>query len=434
MLTFPAPKAASLNSTPSCCPDELAARPLSPQAQTVLTFAAIATFFIATLAVAAASVFFILRDDLINSALSRHAQMQHAYEDRINALRSKVDLVTSRQLLDQRKVEQRVEKLLSQQRELSRRAASVNRAHSRSRLTTGSTSVPSPKIVPSGSGTPLRKSFLDGESGLRLGSLGGLRGGSNLNSQRRASVATTTGGLSLAQTGATFDRLERTLQTAAAQQIASLEILRDGALKKARRLRSLLASKRIKVPGSPSSKSGIGGPLIEANGTLTDQGPFAQAEAALNVALKDLSRVQRIARRVPHGNPTPGSAISSQFGTRRDPFTGRRAIHAGLDYRAKTGTPIYATAGGKIIRAGRRGGYGKLVEISHGNGMSTRYAHMSRINVTKGSRVKRGQMIGRVGSTGRSTGPHLHYEVRRNGRPVNPIHYVRFGKKLRPLL
>jgi len=121
--------------------------------------------------------------------------------------------------------------------------------------------------------------------------------------------------------------------------------------------------------------------------------------------------------------PTEGW-ISSSFGYRTSPFTGKREFHKGLDISTPTGTPIYAPAKGLVVNAGRRGGYGLRVSIDHGAGVITRYGHMHRISVKPGQTVTRGELIGYVGSTGRSTGPHLHYEVRLNGLPVDPMRYI----------
>ena len=126
--------------------------------------------------------------------------------------------------------------------------------------------------------------------------------------------------------------------------------------------------------------------------------------------------------------------VSSGFGPRRDPFHRRRAFHSGMDFKAPTGTPVRATGAGKITKVGRQGGYGLTVEVHHGNGIVTRYAHLSRILVKRGQKVVAGQAIGRVGSTGRSTGPHLHYEVRVDNRAVNPARFLRAGDELRQTL
>ena len=109
---------------------------------------------------------------------------------------------------------------------------------------------------------------------------------------------------------------------------------------------------------------------------------------------------------------------------KNDPFTGYRQMHHGLDIANHRGTPIIATADGRVSSVGRNSGLGKIVAIDHGYGFRTRYAHLSEIKVKRGQRVKRGDVIGLMGSTGYSTGPHLHYEVIRNGKTVNPIKYI----------
>ena len=133
-------------------------------------------------------------------------------------------------------------------------------------------------------------------------------------------------------------------------------------------------------------------------------------------------RMRRLAA-TPDVRPVPGF-FSHGYGWRKDPFTGRREFHQGVDIVADRGTSVIATADGVVSRAERYMGYGKMVHLSHGYGMATRYAHLSEILVRPGQRVRRGDVIGRVGSTGRSTGPHLHYEVFRAGRRVDPRRYL----------
>lgn len=115
--------------------------------------------------------------------------------------------------------------------------------------------------------------------------------------------------------------------------------------------------------------------------------------------------------------------MSSGYGYRRDPIYGSSKFHAGLDFAAKNGTPVFATADGKVVAADRKSSYGNCIDIDHGYNYTTRYAHLSKVLVKSGEDVKRGQLIGRVGSTGKSTGPHLHYEVRFKDEPQNPVNY-----------
>ena len=161
-----------------------------------------------------------------------------------------------------------------------------------------------------------------------------------------------------------------------------------------------------------------GGPLL----LLTTGGSNAidPRFARLGASLERMSGLEHALAGIPNTLPASLEFISSGFGYRSDPFTGGGAFHAGLDFRGPIGAPIYAAASGTVSYAGARSGYGNCVEISHGNGLLTRYAHMSRIESHVGQAVKPGEVIGRIGSTGRSTGPHLHFEVRINDQPVNP--------------
>ncbi len=129
-------------------------------------------------------------------------------------------------------------------------------------------------------------------------------------------------------------------------------------------------------------------------------------------------------RSVPSIRPVSGGAISSLFGRRRDPFTGQWEPHSGLDFRAPIGTPVYSTAEGKVINTSRQPGFGKVLIIDHGNGYRTLYAHLHRFYVKKGQEIKRGDPIGEVGNTGRSTGSHLHYEVIKDKKHRDPLDYM----------
>ncbi|MGP1354384.1 MAG: M23 family metallopeptidase [Parasphingopyxis sp.] len=161
----------------------------------------------------------------------------------------------------------------------------------------------------------------------------------------------------------------------------------------------------------------------------TAQNTHAGAESsevrALFASWRQDERQRRGVMAIPSAEPvTNGYRMSSGFGMRRHPVLGGRRMHNGLDMAGPVGTPIYATADGIVGRAQWLGSYGKYVEINHGGEIQTRYAHLSRILVEPGARVTRGQLIGRMGSTGRSTGSHLHYEVRISGRAVNPMPFM----------
>jgi murein DD-endopeptidase MepM/ murein hydrolase activator NlpD len=167
-----------------------------------------------------------------------------------------------------------------------------------------------------------------------------------------------------------------------------------------------------------SSKAAMGGPL-ERLSTGRD-GSIDPRFERLGLSLARMEALDRSLAGIPQYRPANVEMLTSSFGGRRDPFTGAAAFHAGLDFRGPVGAPIYAAAKGKVSYVGQRSGYGNVVEISHGNGLVTRYAHMSHFASRVGEEVAPGDVIGAIGSTGRSTGPHLHFEVRINGRAVNP--------------
>ena len=164
-----------------------------------------------------------------------------------------------------------------------------------------------------------------------------------------------------------------------------------------------------------------GGPFVPWKGDKDAQSPELKQ---LSQALAHLDLVERSLLAIPSAKPTATPMLSSSYGYRRDPFNGHAAFHAGLDFPGHMGQPILAAARGKVVFVGRRQGYGNAVEVDHGSGILTRYAHLSGFDVRVGDSVTRGQKIARMGSTGRSTGTHLHFEVRVNGAPVNPRRFL----------
>ena len=179
---------------------------------------------------------------------------------------------------------------------------------------------------------------------------------------------------------------------------------------------------------------GLGGPLIEGKDPKAlaavldvDEG-FAGRIQHAAASLGEMRVLSTALEKVPLAAPTASAARSSGFGVRFDPFTGRPAFHSGLDFAGGLSTPIFSTGPGVISFTGVRTGYGNTIEIDHGGGFKTRYAHLQAIAVGVGQRVAVGQRIGAMGSTGRSTGPHLHYEIWVDGRPQNPDRFLRAGE------
>ncbi len=169
---------------------------------------------------------------------------------------------------------------------------------------------------------------------------------------------------------------------------------------------------------SMDDRSAMGGPLIALlPGSKESVDPRFRR---LGLSLARMDALQQGLEGIPQVIPAAAQYISSGFGYRSDPFEGSAAFHAGLDFKAPMGAPVFSAARGRVAFVGQRNGYGNCVEVDHGNGLLTRYAHMSAFHARLGDPVAAGQVIGAVGSTGRSTGPHLHFEVRLNGQPVNP--------------
>lgn len=198
----------------------------------------------------------------------------------------------------------------------------------------------------------------------------------------------------------------------------------------------------VPVPASAKTTPGQGGLLIgnrpltleELNQTLADLEAVSNTKADLLTVMESRLFDQKIAKiMLPTAQPVPGSHLGSAFGWRIDPITGRSALHTGLDFQADPGTPILAAAGGVVVVQEFHAAYGNMVEIDHGKGLITRYAHASAIFVKKGDLVKRGQKIAAVGSTGRSTGPHLHFELLADGTPQDPQKFLVTGGSVMPV-
>ena len=176
----------------------------------------------------------------------------------------------------------------------------------------------------------------------------------------------------------------------------------------------------------PPTAGGVGGaPGRALNRSLTHdlERRVSSGEARLRGLLQRTIAQQALLRTVPSRWPARGW-VTSRFGVRRDPYTGRLSFHKGLDIANRRGTPIRAPADGLVVFAGRRQGFGKVMMLDHGNGFRTRFAHLHRFRTAAGKRVRRGDHIGDMGATGRATGPHLHYEVRLKGVPVNPGRFL----------
>ncbi|QIE55350.1 peptidoglycan DD-metalloendopeptidase family protein [Pikeienuella piscinae] len=226
----------------------------------------------------------------------------------------------------------------------------------------------------------------------------------------------------ISERAARQDRLFTQLEDAAAASLGSLEsVFEETGVK----LDPILDAVR-------REHGGAGGPFLPADEVeaLSEDADDAPRLAALMSNLERVNLLRIAADRMPFGRPATSVRYTSPFGVRQDPINGRRARHTGLDMAGRRGSPIHATAAGKVAYVGWRRGYGKVVEIEHAFGYETVYAHLNRTRVKVGAHVERGDRIGDMGSTGRSTGTHLHYEVRIDGTPVNPVKYIEAARNV----
>ena len=206
---------------------------------------------------------------------------------------------------------------------------------------------------------------------------------------------------------------QETVATVQEEKESLLTAAVDELNQKSQLIEKFLGSIGIKLPKDKNSSSRhSGGPFIQPPELVRDE------------LLFKADKYLKAIRYLPLGRPVQGP-ISSGFGKRKDPLNRRTAYHTGIDFRGDKGEKIYATADGVIVNAFRNGGYGNFVLIDHGNGYQSAYAHMQKYLVHKGDKVKRGQTIGMIGNTGRSTGSHLHYEIQRAGVPINPYKFLK---------
>lgn len=377
-----------------------------------------------------ATSYLVLRDDLIGATMARQARMQHDYEDRIASLRAQVDRVTSRQLLDQQVVEDKVDKLLEQQMALTSRHGKLGSLFDRAENSglSEKTAIPAQSYAPDAKD---KRAALSGAAQAIESQLAGNGEPADVvpdNTTLAYIPARETMG---DRADRVFSKMTLSLKGIEQKQRDRVEQLTADAGDAANAISRVLTRFGIAVPAETASlakqdDSAVGGPYVAPE----SDDDFDNSLAQLDGALTRLETMRSTATSLPFSNPAIGKEITSPFGNRRDPFIGRLALHSGIDFRFAPGEKVRPSAPGKVIAAGWTGGYGNMVEVDHGNGISTRYGHMSEILVKIGDTVDRSDVIGLAGSTGRSTGTHLHYEVRQDGRAVDPIYFMNAGMKL----
>jgi murein DD-endopeptidase MepM/ murein hydrolase activator NlpD len=373
---------------------------------------------------AATATYFTFHDDVLTRLIARQSEMQYAYEDRIADLRAKIDRITSRQMLDQEQFDKKLDQIMRRQSALEGRANALN-ALPDTQVTgsikppshgndSGFTAAPKPSPI---SDTVIFTAPPDREARLesRTPTAGGPAPSQFAKAEGVDNILT---------------HIENSLDRVESRQMAALNSVEDGMETRVRRMRGLISDLGLnsaQLEAAAPRAGGVGGPFIPVK-LSGDSGPFERELYRINVTRTQVDRLNRALALVPYRKPVIGEVeFTSGFGVRTDPFLGRPAMHTGVDFRASMGDPVRVTANGKVVSAGWAGGYGRMVQVDHGNGLSTRYGHLSQIDVKVGDIVKIGQVLGEVGSTGRSTGPHLHYETRIDGEAVDPQKFLRAG-------
>ena len=450
------------------------------------------SFALITAWASAVTWYVVSSDDVAAELLRREARLKAGYEESIAVLRTRLDRITSQKLLEQDSLEDRVAALVGRQVELETRQAMLFNLGAHIDIAgldlpfadgaghfgmtplaaqadnledlreTGSLSHhpvrrPSPILSNRARPAPLATEFRDNGGAMQQGPADAspdllppvpeedafslrLRQSrlSPVVSPEAVSPAAGNNAADAVIAANLAERLravEASLAKVEADQFMRLDAVSQSVSAATRKLRDVIAQigldpDSLDGTGPDGEETGIGGPYLPI-GIDPDGGPFEAMVWMLQETLSERERLHRASEQLPLGRPAPRQfGVSSGFGVRRDPFTGRPALHAGIDFRTPRGTPIRAAGAGRVVMAGRSGGYGNLVEIDHGNGVTTRYAHLSSIAVEHGQMVNAGDHIGRAGSTGRSTGPHLHYETRIDDEPVDPNRFLRAGRIL----
>lgn len=220
------------------------------------------------------------------------------------------------------------------------------------------------------------------------------------------------------------------IELAENKQIMQLDALAAATDKSIATQKQALSNAGLSLDKLAAAKGSIGGPYVPMK-VNPNGSSFERAVFRAQSLIEEAAKLKKIMPYVPLRHPlAEGAEITSGFGGRVDPFNGQMAMHTGLDFRLAYGAPVHPTASGTVVSAGPDGGYGNAIDVDHGNGLVTRYGHLSAVLVKEGDVVTPSSVIGRLGSTGRSTGPHLHYEVRINDEPVNPIRFLKAGEPL----
>ena len=394
-------------------------------------------------------------DKVVRAILAHEAEMKADYQDRLAEARARLDEAVGRRLLERVSFKRQADEILSRQARLEQRDALVA-------ALAAETEGRSPSMAARrGAATPAPADALSAieafgpPTAARPASVGEARAyaplpdsaspravkphpidesGDSVSALTREAPVTTASvrRAEILAPSARLALVDRSLDRVETSQTQALGAIDHAAERSAARDAAIVAETGLDPAklAPPKSEGGVGGPYIPAGIEPDALAP----DPALAHAVRDVTTAERLKGLLgflPVRMPLSGDPeLTSPFGYRADPFLGRPMLHPGVDLAEPYGTDIHAAAAGRVAHAGPAGGYGIMVEIDHGNGLSTRYAHMSEALVAEGEEVDKGAVLGRLGSTGRSTGPHLHYEVRVDGEPVDPERFLRAGAEL----
>ncbi len=406
--------------------------------------AALGTILVLALWAGAATLYPLYRDDALRILANRQMAMARAHDARVAGLEAEIDRLKSLKLIEQERIDRAVAELARRQNALeTRQSALMGIAGAKANAgvrgetlpgtspeITGALAAPAQPAVPAASAkpSPISDTLLLAppvERWARLES----RPVAPLKRSFAASQASTPMQVRIANLGRGLERLEAAGNAA----LNRIEERYDGL---ETRMRDVFFDLGLKSPpgggrlvSSLADNLGLGGPFLPF--ARPPQDPFERQLQRVRTAAAAVEELKGGLAVVPVRRPILGeSEVTSGFGMRVDPFLKQLALHTGVDFRSEPGDPVRAAAAGRVMQAGVNGGYGLMVEIDHGNGLTTRYAHLSAVMVSEGAEVAVGTPIGHVGTTGRSTGPHLHYEVRVNGEAVDPQKFLRAGLRL----
>ncbi|HEV2559030.1 MAG TPA: M23 family metallopeptidase [Microvirga sp.] len=376
--------------------------------------AAAALAFVVLTGWAGASVwYFMSHDEVALKLLEKQAAQRRHYEEKITALRTKLEQASTQRLADQEMIEAQLKALLARQAAFESRQAQVDALAAEKTGSIEVRSAPS-RPVEANTAAPSFPSLPD---------LFRLRLGDDEAGEQQSSLDRVKDGL---------EGASKALAALEEEQVRRLSQVAEEAETRGRTLRLAIRKAGLNPDAFETALGGTGGPFVAAEpGDRSFEAGWQRAQ----ISVARLHTLRRSVTALPFGEPIRGEIdLSSGFGIRADPFTRSPAMHTGLDFRAEYGAVVRASGAGRVVVAEPSGAYGNMVEIEHQAGVTSRYAHLSSIAVAVGQEVKAGTMLGRVGSTGRSTGPHLHYETRLNGEAVDPQRFLRAGAAIAPVV